>query len=779
MAEVWLVRDRELDEEVAAKIVPPGAGEETIALLRRECQNARRLAHPNIVRVFDFHRGKERSFITMAYVEGDDLTRLRGGKPAEIVKVLAPIAAALGYAHELGVIHRDLKVDNVLCDGSGKPHVLDFGISAVLARDDRLSVSGSGSRNGMSPQQLDGAEPGPADDIYAFGALLYELVTGHPPLWPEVTEERIRSVAPDPMRSSYPLPARLQTLAARLLEKPAADRPRDMAEVGSELSAILSELEQAPAARTSKDAIRLTPPPRAAAVRPVAPQSPPVATPRATPADPRRRNLVIAASIIFPLALVALLVFVFLPGWVEKSRSQATNADDATIAPAPITETPAAVPDSTDSPDAAVPPPATPALPSSGELRAQAARREAAREALERASGFRSRLEERGAGLWAAEGFAAAQQTLSEADAQLTVGAYADAESLYNDALHRLETIAASGPEVLRRLLEEGRSALAAGDDAAATKAFTLAARIDPQSSAATTGLKRAGALDEVMRLLEAGARHEREGQTDLAEQSYRRAAALDPMSAEAQQSLARVQSRISNDAFARTMSEGLEALERGDYPAAREAFRRADQMRPGRSDVEEALLQVKQSQSLEAIVGHREHAQAAEAEEDWHTAAAQYELILALDGTIRFAQEGKARCSARAEMADLIDYHLANPGRLSTDDVFEEALELLVQASAVQPAGPVHRQRVEALERLLDAAGTPVPVILLSDLETEVVIYKVGRFGSFERREMTLRPGTYTVVGSRRGYRDVRLTLVVEAGAPPVPLTVKCEDPV
>jgi len=154
-------------------------------------------------------------------------------------------------------------------------------------------------------------------------------------------------------------------------------------------------------------------------------------------------------------------------------------------------------------------------------------------------------------------------------------------------------------------------------------------------------------------------------------------------------------------------------------------------------------------------------------------------QAILALDPTIRFAQEGGTRCTARAEMAAQIDYHLAHPDRLSTDKVFEEALELLVQASEIEPAGPRHRQRVEALDRLLDAAGALVPVVLLSDLETEVVIYKVGRFGSFERRDLTLRPGTYTVVGSRRGYRDVRLSLVVRAGDPPPPLTVRCEVPI
>ena len=131
------------------------------------------------------------------------------------------------------------------------------------------------------------------------------------------------------------------------------------------------------------------------------------------------------------------------------------------------------------------------------------------------------------------------------------------------------------------------------------------------------------------------------------------------------------------------------------------------------------------------------------------------------------------------ADLAERIDYHLANPGRLSSDEVFEEVVELQVEAADVEPAGPEHHRRVAALERLVELAGAPLPVILLSDAMTQVIVYKVGRMGAFERRELQLRPGVYTVVGSRPGYRDVRMSLVVEAGKAPPPLTVVCEEPI
>jgi tetratricopeptide (TPR) repeat protein len=790
MAEVWLARDHELGEEVAVKIVPPGASEETIALLRRECQNARRLTHPNIVRVFDFHRGEERCFITMAHVDGRDLGALRGAPPAETVRVLIPLVDALGYAHGLGVIHRDLKADNVILDESGRPHVLDFGIAAVLAAsagrgrvgDEKLTVSGGGSPHAMSPQQLDGAEPAPADDIYALGALLYELISGRPPLWPQVTDERIRSVDPEPVRSAHPLPERLRALTARMLAKAPADRPADMNEVKTELAAILDELERADESMApSAKQIRLTPPPRTQVVRPTAPQPAGGGTAQATsparqplPTAPHpgaaqdHKRLLITAAIVVPLILIAAFVLFFLPGWLERSPQPAAVDD-----PAPMTTGEATTVDAVEQPAEES------TLPTPEDLKARAARMESAEDAMQRATSFRDRLEQRGASRWASDDFAAALVPLATGEERLAAGDYAEAQSAFEDSIRQFEAIAATGPEVLRAALEQGRQALAAGDSRGAASAFRMAATIDPGSSAASNGLRRAEVLDELLELLDAGARAESAGRTDEAEQAYRRAVELDGLSQAAQQALARVQSRISNDAFATIMSQGLEALERGDNDTAREAFKRADAMRPGSAEVAEALRQVEQSASLDAIVDYRERAATAEAVEDWRTAADAYDAILKLDPTIRFAQEGHDRCERRADMAARIDYHLTHPDRLSTDSVFEEALELLVQASEIEPAGPIHRRQLQALDALVQTASIPIPVLLLSDAETEVTVYRVGRLGAFEQHELKLRPGRYTVVGSREGYRDVRLTFQVVAGRPAPSLTVKCEEPI
>ena len=113
----------------------------------------------------------------------------------------------------------------------------------------------------------------------------------------------------------------------------------------------------------------------------------------------------------------------------------------------------------------------------------------------------------------------------------------------------------------------------------------------------------------------------------------------------------------------------------------------------------------------------------------------------------------------------------------MATEAVREEASELLAEAKAVSPAGPVLSSQIARLENLVRLASSPVAVELASDGLTDVVINRVGRLGSFTRHTLELHPGTYTVVGTREGFRDVRLRLVVKPGQQGEPLLIRCEE--
>jgi len=143
----------------------------------------------------------------------------------------------------------------------------------------------------------------------------------------------------------------------------------------------------------------------------------------------------------------------------------------------------------------------------------------------------------------------------------------------------------------------------------------------------------------------------------------------------------------------------------------------------------------------------------------------------------VAFALGGRARSVQRAELDERLEGYLERPERLFTEAVAREAEIALDRAREARPSGPRLARQVAALDRALVLARTPVAVRLLSDGRTEVVVHRVGRLGVFREKDLELRPGSYVVVGSRRGYRDERRTLVVPPGRSPEPLLVRCDE--
>jgi len=130
-------------------------------------------------------------------------------------------------------------------------------------------------------------------------------------------------------------------------------------------------------------------------------------------------------------------------------------------------------------------------------------------------------------------------------------------------------------------------------------------------------------------------------------------------------------------------------------------------------------------------------------------------------------------------ELHRQFDHYLAKPGRLYSAKPLANAQKLLSSVPSAPAAEPRLAGKIARLQALVEGAATPVRVVLSSDGETNIVIYHVGRLGKFEMHQLDLRPGDYTVVGSRPGYRDVRRVIRVRPGAPPPPLSVRCEEPI
>ncbi len=283
--------------------------------------------------------------------------------------------------------------------------------------------------------------------------------------------------------------------------------------------------------------------------------------------------------------------------------------------------------------------------------------------------------------------------------------------------------------------------------------------------------------IESVMRLIESGKRNEEQGNLSFALTDYREALESDPQSKKARMAFNRVKGLIAQDRFQQLMSRGFTALRKEEQEAARAAFLKAQSFKPDSSEVQDALAQVDQAIRLARIETLSEKALAAEKMEDWDHALEAYLAVLKIDNTIQFAIRGKAASLDRIRIEKNVAFYLEKPIVLESDRHLDNAVLLLQEGSKVEPKGPRLTAQIEKLDRLVKIAQTPVRITLESDNFTEVAVYKVGRLGRFYTRELNLRPGTYTVVGTRNGYKDVRQTMVVKAGEKDLRVTSKCEE--
>lgn len=386
-------------------------------------------------------------------------------------------------------------------------------------------------------------------------------------------------------------------------------------------------------------------------------------------------------------------------------------------------------------------------------------------------------LQEQAVGRWGGQRFAEAQRRAAAGDEFFLDQDYRSATVAYAQSAQIFDELADQVDNVLNKAINAGQAALANGHGSQAATRFALALAIDPENTQAKKGLIRAENLDEVQRLLSAGARHEDKGALQAALRVFEKASRLDPDSKLARDALNQITHRIGERKFNQAMSEGFTALENKRFEAAREAFRTAREIKPDSAEAADGLVQVDLNVRLAGIEAHQEQAAYYERQEDWQAAAEHYRAALKLDPNLVFAKRGQARALARAQLAWQLDFHIEHPERLSSDSVYAQAISARDRALEIEGKSPRLQEQLTKLSELLTLAATPVRVRLESDNQTEVAVYNVGQLGTFDTQELELRPGDYTAVGSRDGYRDVRREFTVIAGQMPPPVVVRCEE--
>jgi tetratricopeptide (TPR) repeat protein len=240
-----------------------------------------------------------------------------------------------------------------------------------------------------------------------------------------------------------------------------------------------------------------------------------------------------------------------------------------------------------------------------------------------------------------------------------------------------------------------------------------------------------------------------------------------------------RLEQAAARDAFETQMARGFAAQAGNDLGAARAAFEAALRVRPGDAQARAALAQIDLDQNLSRLAALQAEAQALEKQERWADALVSYEAALAADGNLADARQGRERARERADLDQRLRRELGNADRFNDDAALRKAQAVLDSARAIANPGPVLSVQIAELTGLLEIAVTPVAVTLQSDNLTEVAVLKVGRLGLFSSRTLELRPGAYTAVGSRPGYRDVRRNFRVAPGGDASPVAVRCEEPI
>ncbi|MEM1435854.1 MAG: hypothetical protein AAGG11_17470 [Pseudomonadota bacterium] len=376
---------------------------------------------------------------------------------------------------------------------------------------------------------------------------------------------------------------------------------------------------------------------------------------------------------------------------------------------------------------------------------------------------------------WGKAEFDAALAMATAGDDLFVKERFDEAQEQYERAADALATLIDSADDEVERLLEAGGLALTARDAALAKEAFENALAIAPDNPAAAAGLARAEKLPEVAELERKARNQALADNWRGALTTYRDIETIDPETSGLPAAITEAEQQVQSQKLREALSAGFAALEARRYSAAKAEFNKALKLEPGNDVARGGLKEIEAATVINRLARLEREAAAAVEQEAWDTALERYDQALALDGNIAFARTGKPQAERQLRSSTILRRIIDNPQKLSSDSLLASGREELDQARALSPRGPKLEAQIARVASLLKTYATPVPVRLTSDNRTEVLLSSVGELGRFATKELSLRPGEYTVQGSRAGCRDVRTRIVVRPNMAPV--DIRCQD--
>jgi hypothetical protein len=472
------------------------------------------------------------------------------------------------------------------------------------------------------------------------------------------------------------------------------------------------------------------------------------------------------------LLACAISVFIFLPNYVAEKRNAANSAEKPQVKIPymtkpweSITEEPIAKADQQT---------ITELYPEEiSELKQQA------EELLLQLIEKQKLLETKAVKKWASEKFKTAVTLGTSGDEYFRKQEYPLAIIAYKDAVKTLTDLEQQILPTLANHLQQGELALTQAEKNTAIQHFQLAKAIEPENTQANNGLQRAETIVELYTLLDKGGKFEATNRFVDAQQTYHKATELDPLSAEAKEALSRMSNRLAQIEFTRLMNQGHASLKIRQYGDSRVAFLAAQKLKPDSSKPKQGIAALEQAIREEKIFTLTAEAQHFENNQDWSNAVKSYQQILTVSPNSSSAKQALERNLQHEAMLAKLDDQIKNKLRLGSEKVASEAQLLVEEVALMDNPGSKIIQQTEILKDLLKAAKQPVTIILRSDNQTDIVIFKVDKFGKFEQLSVELKTGKYTIVGSRSGFRDVRKVITVTTDMQDKIVQIVCDEPI
>lgn len=368
-------------------------------------------------------------------------------------------------------------------------------------------------------------------------------------------------------------------------------------------------------------------------------------------------------------------------------------------------------------------------------------------------------------------------EVANQADVLFSERKFPEALDGYRQANQALEEYAKTVEDEYAGHMTTGHQALQQRQGDAARESFNAALELIPRDTRALDGLAKVELLPAVNDLVREAERAALKGEIGMAKNLYLQAQEIDPVASDFSARINELTRLESDLRYNDLLSQAFSALNKNEFEKATTLFEAALSQRPSDKSARTGLDQARKTQVTVRIEELRAQATSYETNGNPNKALEVYEEVLDIDGNIQFARNAAMRIRSLLELSDAMDRIIGDPDMLSSEREFDLAKDLLSRAYSLVGTNQAYDLKVERFDQLIEAAAEELPLVLRSDNTVVVRLSSVGDLGTFERRELLLRPGRYQVSGSADGCQDIRRTILVRKGMEPV--TIVCDEPI